>query len=237
MKASAGSALSSIGGPLGSLTSAAGGAGKALGIAAAGAGAFAAVKLAEFAKDAADEWVNLAAQVRDFQRASGASADEASRWVAVLDDMGLAADTGGKAAFKLGKEIDNGGEKLKAFGIEVATNEDGSRNLTETLLNVADAYTETEDPATKAALAQAAFGKAGLNLIPILEQGRKGSQGVFRASRRRPPDIHAGRPRPGPAVRARGRQPRRHACAGSRCKWARRRRRRSPSSRTACRTR
>lgn len=153
--------------------------GVALKSAAVAAGAVASVQLAKWAKGAADEAANLAGEVRNFQRASGASAEDASRWVAVLDDLQVSSEKGATAAFKLGKEVAAGGEHLAQYGIQVAKNKDGTTDLTGTLLNVADAYAATEDPAMRAAIASAAFGKAGKDLIPVLEQGRAGLKEFF----------------------------------------------------------
>ena len=155
------------------------GAGKALAGAGVAAGALAAVKFGQFAIDAANEVTELAGTVRDFQRASGASAEDSSRWVAALDDLGIAADKGGAAAFKLGREIAQGGDKLREFGIEIERNRDGTPDLTGTLLNAADAFKETDSQAEKAELAMALFGKAGKDLIPLLEQGHAGLKRFF----------------------------------------------------------
>jgi hypothetical protein len=153
--------------------------GAAMTTAGVAAGAVVSVKVAQWAKGAADEWANLAGEVRTFQRASGASAEDSSRWIAALDDLGVSAEAGSKAAFKLGKEAATGGDNLAKFGVEIKKNHDGTTDLTGTLLNVADAYAATEDPAQRAALATAAFGKAGKDLAPILERGSAGLKEFF----------------------------------------------------------
>ena len=128
------------------------------------------------AKESIDAYVDLAGEVRDFQRASGASADESSRFVAVLDDLQISAEQGATAVSRLAR-VDP--TKLQEFGIQVAYAADGTTNLTETLLNVADAYAATKDPAERALIGQAAFGKAYRDLIPLLEQGRAGLKSYF----------------------------------------------------------
>ncbi|MGH9015577.1 MAG: hypothetical protein ACRDZ1_16805 [Acidimicrobiia bacterium] len=148
----------------------------------AGGALVAGARLVQFGKQGVDAFVGLTSEVRDFQRASGASAEDASRFVAVLDDMGIKSEVGEKAIFRLGREAHDGGPKLREFGVEIAHTKDGMPDLTGTLLNVADAYRATNDPAERAALAQAAFGRAGKELIPILEQGRKGLKEFFAAA-------------------------------------------------------
>ena len=149
------------------------GAGVAAGAAVAG------VAIAKFAIDGVNQLVALDSEIRNFQRASGASAGESSKFVAVLDDLGVKSETAGSALFKLGRKAADGGDDLTKFGIEVARAKDGTADLTGTMLNVADAYVQTTDPARRAELAFAAFGKQGQELIPVLEQGRTGLQAFF----------------------------------------------------------
>lgn len=129
--------------------------------AAAGIGALVASGVGKFTE--------LAGKVRDFQRVSGASADTSSRFVAVLDDMGVNADAGAKAISKLLRGLDTGA--IQKFGVEVAKTKDGNVDAVPTLANLADAYRKLQDPAQKAELRFAALGKQGDTLIPILEKG------------------------------------------------------------------
>lgn len=88
---------------------------------------------------------------------------------ATLDDL--------STAFKgLNKAITSNSEALQRLGIE-RLNADGSlRSSQEILLDIADAFEAAKDGAGKSALAVELFGKAGANLIPLLNQGRKGIQ-------------------------------------------------------------
>lgn len=132
-----------------------------------------------FGVHAVGTFSDLAQEVLKFQRASGASAEQSSALIAAFDDMGIAAETGSKAVFQLGKRLDSQGAALAEFGVHAAIGADGNTDLAETLLNVADAYTQTADPAKRAQLVAAAFGKTGQELIPILEQGRVGIERLF----------------------------------------------------------
>ena len=141
-----------------------------------GGAAAAGAALVSVGKAGVDAYVGLADQVRTFQRASGATAEEASRFIAVFDDMGISAD---KASTAVGKLARVDPDKLREFGVEVAKNADGTANLEQTLLNVADAYSNTRDPAARARLVFEAFGRQGQDLVPILEQGRTGLREFF----------------------------------------------------------
>lgn len=153
--------------------------GDALSLGLAGGAAVAGGALAAFAADGVSKFVDLAEEVRNFQRASGASAEESSRFIAVLDDLKISSEAGGTALFKLGREVAGGAPKLRQYGVEVAKNADGTASLTETLLNVADAYSKAPDQATRTAIAFAAFGKQAQTLLPLLEKGRKGLADYF----------------------------------------------------------
>lgn len=137
----------------------------------AGVGALAVKGVANFAEKAEE--------VRDFGRAAGTTAEESSRFVSALDDMQISTEQGASALFKLGKNVADGGAKLQQYGIGVVKAADGTTDLQGTFLNVAEAIASTSDPARRAEIAFAAFGKQGLALIPILEKGRAGIEEMF----------------------------------------------------------
>lgn len=69
-------------------------------------------------------------------------------------------------------------ETFKTLGVEVK-NADGSlRNSEDVLGDLADRFASYEDGAGKAALAQKIFGKSGADMIPLLNQGRKGIEAL-----------------------------------------------------------
>lgn len=153
--------------------------GSLIGPAIAGGIAIAAAAVAAFAIDGAQKFVALAGEVRNFQRLSGASAEESSRFVAVLDDLGISSETGSRAIGKLNREIGDGGKNLAKYGVEIAKASDGTSDAIGTLLNLADAYVKTDDPGKRAALVMDTLGRQGQALIPVLEQGRAGVEKFF----------------------------------------------------------
>lgn len=144
-----------------------------------GAAAAAGTALVAFGVDAVNTWYELGQQVLAFQRASGATAEQSSALIAAFDDVGISAETGSKAIFQLGKRLEENSAKLATFGVSAAKSADGNTDLAGTLKNVADAYTQTADPAKRAELLTAAFGRTGQELIPILERGREGIDAMF----------------------------------------------------------
>lgn len=143
-------------------------------VSAAGAGAaLAAVGLsAKWVEKSVKDFGDLTAEVRAFQRTSGASATEASALTFALKRVGVDSDTGAKAMFMLGKNVEGSQDKLAKLGVQVAHDASGNVDLFETLKNVSDAYRGTQDQAQRNAIAAAAFGRSGLSLIPILGKTR-----------------------------------------------------------------
>lgn len=117
-------------------------------------------------------FVDLATQVRSFARLSGESAETSSRWVAVTKVLGVEQETVARGLFMLNKQIAANSDGFKKNGIEVARNADGSVDLLQTLLNVSDAYKRVGGGSAGATIAQEAFGRSGLKMLPILAAGR-----------------------------------------------------------------
>lgn len=150
---------------LGAKAGASGGAVKA---AFAGGAVVAVGLLGDAAKNAVEKFVNMGEAVHEFQLASGASAEDASRLLNVVHALGVDPASAEKAFFLLGKSIGSGKSKLDDFGVSVAKNKDGTTDLTGTLANVADAYQHSGDAAQRDAIAAAAFGKGAAALLPVL---------------------------------------------------------------------
>jgi hypothetical protein len=172
--------LDELTGMLEGLPGPAGAAGKALGGLTGGnlalAGSLGGIAAAGAA--AVGMFTDLAGEVRNFQRIAGTSAEESSAFVAVLDDYAISADAGATAIQRMARNAETAPQKFAEFGVEVARNKDGNVDLEATLLNVAEAYANTEDQATKAALGAGLMGKGYTTLIPILEKGADGADGL-----------------------------------------------------------
>lgn len=127
------------------------------------------------------EFTDLAGKVRDFSRASGLGAEQSSRLVAVFDDLQISQEAANTGFFRFARGLESGSVNLGKYGAEVVRSKDGNLDMYRTLLSVSDAYASTSDAGTRAQLVQEAFGRGGMALIPILEQGRKGIREMFDA--------------------------------------------------------
>lgn len=79
---------------------------------------------------------------------------------------------------------DEGGAALKALGVAAMDSAGQIRPTEAVLLDLADKFTAMPDGAEKAALAVKLFGKEGLNMIPMLNQGREGLTGMMEEAKR-----------------------------------------------------
>jgi len=75
-------------------------------------------------------------------------------------------------------------DTFRQLGVQYKTATGELRPLEDTMLDVADRFATMEDGAQKAALAQKLFGKSGAELIPFLNQGRKGIEELSAEARR-----------------------------------------------------
>jgi hypothetical protein len=128
-------------------------------------GGVAILGLGAYALSSVSSWAALGEKVLAFQRVSGTTAEEASRLIYVMGELGISSDTASAAMFKMTR-ADPG--KLHELGVEIAYNADGSKNLAGTLDNVRAAYQATQDPAQRSLILFTAFGKAGQALAPYL---------------------------------------------------------------------
>lgn len=152
-----------------------------IGRVAAAVGAVAAagfVALTKAAIDAADG-------LNDMSKATGVSVEALSALQFAAEQSGTnleGLDTGlrrlSKSAAEAAKGSKGASDTFKQLGISVE-NADGSLRDTESiLLDVADVFSQYEDGAAKAALAQELFGRSGTELIPFLNQGKAGIEAL-----------------------------------------------------------
>ncbi len=140
-------------------------------VAATGAAALGAV-LVKVGVDSFTTYTRLVEQVDAVADVTGSTAAEASKLVGVFKGVGIEAGAGAGAMAKLAKAVGTNEAGLLKFGVVVARNRDGTADLNGTLLNVASAYQATEDPAERAALASAVFGKSWADMVDVLEKSR-----------------------------------------------------------------
>lgn len=126
-----------------------------------------------------EAFLKLAEQVHKFQLLSGASAEDASRFVVALRLLGVEPDRIAGGLFRMGRQISDGTSKLNGMEGVISRTKTGGVDLVDTFLNVADAVKQASGDGDKASIAFAAFGRQGLTLLPILERGRGELEKLF----------------------------------------------------------
>ena len=128
------------------------------------------VAMAKGAIDAADN-------MNDLSQKTGVSVESLSKFQQAANASGTSIEGVGAAMIKLNKGLGAGTgpatEALKSLGIS-ATDASGKLKSTDTvMLEVADKFAKMPDGANKTALAMQLFGKAGADMIPLLNGGSK----------------------------------------------------------------
>jgi hypothetical protein len=121
------------------------------------------------AEKAISGYIDLADSIRKYANVTGQSAETSSRQVEAFQALGVNAETATAGMFRLGRESETAAKKLEAVGVQVQYNADGTVNLDHTLMAVVDAWQAAGSAAQKDAIVYTAFGKAGADMIPILE--------------------------------------------------------------------
>jgi len=165
-----------VSGTLGGLARSAGGLSGALGSLvplATGAG------LAAMAKGAIDAADNM----RDMSQKTGVSVEQLSKFQQAANASGTSIEGVSSAMVKLSKGLVAGGtapaaEALKTLGINATDATGKLRSTDQVMLDVADKFKAMPDGAQKTALALQLFGKAGADMIPLLNGGRDAIDGL-----------------------------------------------------------
>jgi hypothetical protein len=129
-------------------------------------------------------FVDLGGEIRQIQRVSGLGAEDASKLAFAFHAVGIDAETGAAGIFRFGKNLETGLAAITKFGVEIAHTKSGAVDIQGTLLNLSDTYNALGDQTQKNALVQAAFGRGGLALVPILAKGRQGIKELYDEARK-----------------------------------------------------
>lgn len=142
------------------------------------AGALSARMFANFIKGSID----AADRMRDLSKQFGINVTTLSQYQSAVQKSGSSLEALARGFKFLAKEGAEGSKALEAMGIE-ARNADGSvKDLNDLFGEVSDKFKSYKDGAEKAALAQRLFGKAGAELIVLLNEGSAGLEAMRKRS-------------------------------------------------------
>lgn len=125
--------------------------------------------------------LNAAGEMLALSERTGISVEKLSAWKYIADqsNSSLNALVPGlrSLAVNMQAAADGQDEQSKAFkrlNVQVTDSQGRLRDMDAVMLDLADRFSKMEDGARKTALAQQIFGRGGLELIPVLNQGRAG---------------------------------------------------------------
>jgi len=130
----------------------------------------AAAALVTFAAKAVSAFTDTAKAALDLAKATGLSTEQASRWIAVGDDMGVTADQLASGIGKIAKTLDSG--KWDKYGIATRDASGQARDANEVLLDALDLLARTGNATERARIGNELFGKGYTNLAPLIGKTR-----------------------------------------------------------------
>lgn len=158
---------------------------------AAAAAAAMAYKLASGLSESMKEMVDWGDQVGKFSKATGISTEMISAMSHAADISGASFEgikKGLKTLTTSAYEASQGMASYKRYfddlGVSVTDNEGKLKNMDDLLLETADAMARLPNDTQRAAIASKLFGRSGLDLIPMLKEGKDGIL-AFRAEAER----------------------------------------------------
>ncbi len=144
-------------------------------------GILAAIGVAAFAKASIDTFKNAALETVKLQRVAGGTAEEMSRFRFAAKASGVDVDkfTSGLRLFSrnmvtAAKDGDKTKETIAALGFDFRDAAGNVLPMADLLPKVADRFASMPNGAQKTALAMQLFGRAGTDLIPVLNKGSAG---------------------------------------------------------------
>lgn len=140
--------------------------------------AFSVREIAQFAK----KTIDIADNINDMSKKFGISTQAISVWRLTAEKSGTSLDGIARAAKFLAKDIEKSDYVLKQIGVSMTDLAGKARPVEDVIADVATKFSGYEDGAEKAALATQLFGRAGVDLIPFLNDfGENADEARLRA--------------------------------------------------------
>lgn len=121
-----------------------------------------------------EKFGDMAEKLDQMSMKLGMSAREVSQWGALASTAGMSTEAFASSAQRLERAMvasANGGKTQKAMFDELGITIDKTSTVSGTMLQAADKFKTMEDGPKKTAIAMALMGRAGANMIPILNGG------------------------------------------------------------------
>jgi len=132
--------------------------------------------LADFAVKSADKFAEVGGEVIQLQRYTGLSAVAASQLRFAAEESGVGVDQLSNGLKFLSKDMAKGPDLFRFFGIAATDAKGHMLPLNQVLLNTADQIAKMPNGWQKNTEVVKLFGRAGMQLLPMLNRGKSGLQ-------------------------------------------------------------
>lgn len=129
-----------------------------------------------------EKFGDIAEKLDQMSMKLGMSAQEVSQWGALAQTAGMSTEAFASSAQRLERSMvaaANGGKTQTAMFNELGIKISETSSVSEVMLQVADKFKGMEDGPKKTAMAMSLMGRAGANMIPILNGGSKALKEQF----------------------------------------------------------
>lgn len=140
------------------------------------------VALVAFGVKAVQAFEDAAKAARDLGDATGLTTEQASRWIAVADDMGVGADQLSTAFGRVAKTLD--AKVWESYGIATRDASGRARQANEILLDSFDVLAQTTNATERARIGNELFGRGYANIAPLLGKSREAMEAYLRSVER-----------------------------------------------------
>lgn len=138
--------------------------------------------LVAFGVKSVQAFEDTAKAARDLGSATGLTTEQASRWIAVADDMGVGADQLSTAFGRVAKTLD--AKVWESYGIATRDASGRARQANEILLDSFDVLAQTTNATERARIGNELFGRGYANIAPLLGKSREAMEAYLRSVER-----------------------------------------------------
>jgi hypothetical protein len=139
-------------------------------------------EVAKFAKETVSKFGEVAGEIRKLQRVIGGTAEDVSRLRFAGKELGIQNDQLIMGYKTLSTHLAKNDEAAKRLGISYRDHNGNLLPMTTIMGNLSDRFSNMEPGVNRTALAVAAFGRAGVNMLPVLAKGRDGLNELYQES-------------------------------------------------------
>jgi hypothetical protein len=136
----------------------------------------------KFAGETINKFQEVGNEVRKMQRVIGGSAEDASRLRFAGQELGVSNDQLIMGFKMLSTHLAKNDTAAKELGITYRDNHGNLLPMTTIMQNLSDRFSQMPAGIDRTALAVAAFGRSGLNMLPVLAKGKEGLRGLYEES-------------------------------------------------------